>query len=257
MPDRLRLTDEQQALAAHMARRLTGDLLNRLGLIAVESEIWDRLRRGGMPFAGALAPHLLARVQEHRWRALADRAVPVAPPAPGTPLPDDWLLACAIADAQRHDADQAPLLAPADLPASLRLTLLTDLAAVSLSLVGANADDAKALSAAVEQAAASDFPPAMEAVVAAAPVDPAATAHALADGNWPALIALIARLSGQGYCSACLWLTTSPPPVLRAALAGLGCPDGAAMTLERLAGALPEQQWLGPGAGQADAGGAP
>lgn len=177
-PDAVRLTEEQEALALGIVGRLVTRMAGTLPLATPPGAIWAVWEGAGVPSAALLAPLVLARVEEYRWRRMvrppvaepllalfpgADNdgdSVPVPTSIPAMPVPDSAehaamdvaYLALRIADAQRSDAFGMPELLPSELPEPVRRALLLDIAAQDLALANDPSARASAVAAAVEAA---------------------------------------------------------------------------------------------------------
>jgi hypothetical protein len=252
-PDAVRLTEEQEALALGIAGRLVTRMAANLPLAGQPETIWRVWEGAGVPSAAALAPVILARVEEYRWRRMvaappseptlalfagdaAGDAAPVPPPAP-PPVPDSAehaamdvaYLALRIADAQRSDPFGMPELLPGELPAAVRRALLLDIAAQDLALAPDPAARAGTVAAAVEDAlqhpagpgidvAARDFTASVDATgQAAAMLDEAVTRH-----DWLAVIAYLAAKHDACFSAMAASLVAAEEGATSAACAAVG-----------------------------------
>jgi hypothetical protein len=225
-PQAARLTEEQEAQAIGLARRVMCDHAAALPLQAAPETIWERWEADGFPAAAALAPYLLARVEEYRWRRIKTGTEPDIPPlfvqakSPDgaitllddsaitqreegeidpAELCDAAYLQLRLADGERLDGLGQPLLASSELPAAIRRSLFLDLAAQDLALFPTTPDRAAQLAQAIDgqmtigpqspvDAAARAYCQAMEA----ASLRSEAASAAIARHDWLALIALLA-----------------------------------------------------------------
>ena len=255
-PGAPRLSDEQRALALGIARRLVGDVADRLGWTIDSAALWRDWSDAGVPAATQLAALCFARGEEHRWR---EQGMPPGGEAAASPVDDagevDALvpaiadgpqsevarayLDLQIADRRRFDAFGHPCIAIDDLEPDLLRTLLLDVAAWQLLRAGKDAAEAARLGEAVRAALAAHAPGRGIDRAAAryhdALVDTdtlaAAAGDAIARHDWTALIALAAAAHTYRYDGMALALLSAEPaqlapllqPILRdhAALAPL------------------------------------
>lgn len=253
-----RLTEEQRALSLGIARRLVFDVAARLDAGIDRDALWSEWLRGGLPGAKRLAGICFARAEEHRWReqsaqrtalpilAQPEQAIADAP-AVGEPLSDvdRAYLALQIADRRRFDAWGNPGLAVADLDAEIFRALVRDIAAWRLAGVSRDQARAAELGEAVrvalerqaeERGIASAGAVYYEKLGAAVP-DVAATA--IAQHNWPVLIALAAATYLRAYDDMAMALLTAESAALPSLLAPLRLEHAALAPLEASLAMLP------------------
>lgn len=177
-PDAVRLTEEQEALAIGVTARLVVRMGALLPLSSGAGAVWAHWESTGVPSAALLAPPVLARVEEYRWRRIVrmpasqpllalfpdtgndDDSMTPAPSAPQVAVPDSAehaaidvaYLALRIADAQRSDPYAMPEILPHELPDAARRSLLLDIAAQDLAFADDPSARASAVAAAVETA---------------------------------------------------------------------------------------------------------
>lgn len=222
-PGAVRLTEEQEALALGVARRLVYQLAAGLPLKTPIENIWARWESGGLPSAALLAPSIFARVEEYRWRRMmtgplhdplpglfadtkANRrsaAAPTGIDASHSSAIDAALLNLRIADGGRSDPFGLPLLLPAELPQAGLRALLFDTGAQDLAQAADMNSRAPEIAAAVErvQAAHADCPIEAAARAYVATLDEAdclapAVADAIARHDWLVVIA-VAAIKGR------------------------------------------------------------
>lgn len=215
-PLRVTLTDEQIALSLTMVRDLcaavTGALTRASGAppLLPPAGLWDMLLDSGFVAAPALAPALLARIEEHRWRQASARGA-LTPSAPRDRLLvvshesglderadetaasiDESYLALRIADGARHDAGQGPLLPLAELPAAAHAALVDDVVAAWLALGTDDGAGDRLLDVMAAVRANSDL----------ADIDRTARAYVLAlDGAGCTVDALASALARHDWCA--------------------------------------------------------
>lgn len=245
-------------MAFGIVRRLILDVAAQLPLASDPGDIWSRWEVGGVPAGAALAPALLARVEEYRWRrglpvAPAVGAAPLfeqpasdaAPPAPvAEPTPSDlaYLDLC-IADRARSTALGLPLLPPAELPPSLLRALLLDIAAQDMALVGDGGGRAGDMAHAIDTLLAGPASASIDlcaqrysASLQAIGILGEAAAEAVAGHDWLAVTALLAAASGAGLSRVAAALLAADDAAITAAMAALGVSaDGAAPLIDALA----------------------
>lgn len=253
-PAAARLTEEQEAIALGLAQRLVLGLATALPLAGEPADIWGRWESTGLPGSSVLAPALLARVEEFRWR----RNLPLAPAEPAAPLfqhqprasdPDPAgplaasepdvaeaaYLRLRIADGARTTAIGQPLLLPTELsPAPLR-ALLLDIAAQDLALVGDGAgraaDMAHAIDALLGATGAGSIDDAARRYCAAlhdsGTLAEAATG-AVARRDWLAVVALLTARSGGGFSRVAAGLLAARDDQIVSALATIAVETAAA-----------------------------
>ncbi len=283
-PGAPRLTEEQEALALGMARRLVLALAVPMPLLTPPDQLWARWESDGIPAAGALAPVLLARVEEYRWRRMlpspvADVAAPLfaglraetlpiasvgtdaevaaIPAVPGDDAAEAAYLALRIADGARRDALGMPLLPPAELRPALRRTLMLDLAAQDLALAGDGDGRAAELAAAIDAHCTGAPPPSIDtaarryhAVMAERGQLGTAGGAAIARGDWLALVALLAAAQDSGFAATAAALLAASDDAIVAALARLEIDAGAAAPLLDALAEVPARLGAQGGRGQ-------
>jgi hypothetical protein len=253
-----RLTEEQEALALGIAERLVLGLAEHLPLASEGAEIWARWATGGLPASAAVAPVLMARVEEFRWRRMPS-FVPAHPgaaivPAPATALatapgeaePTETelaYLAMRIADAARSNALGQPLLPPGELPAATLRALLLDIAAQDLALVGDGGgragDMAQAIDAILSAGSSGSIDEAARRYLAglqAIGIVPEAAKAALDRCDWLAVTALLAAVTGGSFARVAAALLAAKDHQILAAVALLGVkPEHAGPLIDALA----------------------
>jgi hypothetical protein len=222
-PGAVRLTEEQEALALGIARRLVFQLASGLPLKTPVTSIWARWESAGLPSAALLAPSIFARVEEYRWRRMMTgplhdplpglfaessskrrgSAVPTGIDAAHSAAIDAALLDLRIVDGGRSDPFGLPLLLPPELPQPALRALLFDTGAQDLAQAGDMNSRSPEIAAAVEQVLASHTACPIDAasrayVVALEQGDflAPATANAISRHDWLAVIA-VAAIKGQ------------------------------------------------------------
>lgn len=252
-PDAVHLTEEQVALALGIAQRLVSELAEKLPIAIHSDAIWARWEAQGMPSGQLLAPSLLARVEEHRWRRQAS-ALTAEPPVPlfqiGGPAPDAMIdipaelveqspidaayLALRIADGARVSAMGQPLLLSAELSLQIERALLLDLAAEEIAADEPDKGRAAELAKAID---------AVSQTRGVAPIDLASRAYhsaarnsgllgyvasaAVARRDWLVVIALLSAELGAGFSRVSALLLAMDDDRLCAALSmiGVAAPD--------------------------------
>jgi hypothetical protein len=271
-PGAVRLTEEQEALALGIARRLVHALGALLPLSTPIDGIWARWDSAGLPSAVQVAPAIFARVEEYRWRRMMTG--PLHDPLPGlfadtagkrrsTAVPagidparaaavDAALLALRIADGSRSDAFALPLLLPAELPSAALRALLFDIGAQDLAMAGDMNSRAQAIASAVEvalsghcaaaiDAAARDYVAALDATELLA----TATADAMQRHDWLAVIAVVAGKARLRFTEAAAALIAADEPSVRGLFAALGVDAGRVTPLLDSLAEIPGRPTLG------------
>jgi hypothetical protein len=257
-PGAVRLTEEQEALALGVARRLVHLLAAQLPLKTPIDSIWARWERAGLPSATLLAPAVFARVEEYRWRRMMtgplhdplpglfaetagkrrSHGVPAGIDAARAATVDAALLALRIVDGGRSDAFGLPLLLPAELPPLALRALLFDTGAQDLAQAADMNSRAPDIAAAVERviagfaecpvdAAAHSFVAALEQ----ADLLTIASADAMARHDWLAVIAVVAAKAGLRFAEAAAALVAADEGAVLAFFTALGLDAGAVAPL--------------------------
>ena len=253
-PGAVRLTEEQEALALGVARRLVHLLAAQLPLKTPIDSIWARWEHAGLPSATLVAPAIFARVEEYRWRRMMigplhdplpglfaetagkrrSHAVPAGIDADRAATVDAALLALRIVDGARSDAFGLPLLLPAELSPQALRALLFDTGAQDLAQAADMNSRAPEIAAAVERVIAG---------LADCPVDAAARAYvtaleqtdllivanadAMARHDWLAVIAVVAVKAGLRFAEAAATLVAADEGAVQAFFTSLGLDSGA------------------------------
>lgn len=273
-PDAVRLTEEQEALALGVTRRLVLDLARSLPLLTEAEALWSVWESGGMPSARLIAPAVMARVEEFRWRRAPLAPAPDALPplfasAPGDAAPvivdevemakadeekqhvdgpglEDVYLALRIADGLRCDAFDRPVLMPAELGPDVLRALLLDIAAQDLAGDDSPADRAGPLATTIDALVAqwsdADIDRTAAAFLAVLDADELradACASALARGDWLAVIAVVAAGSGLGFSRAAAAMSGASDQALAEIFGALGVPVASLPPLLDVMAALP------------------
>lgn len=257
-PGAVRLTEEQEAMALGIARRLVRMIAGQMPLKTDIASIWARWEATGIPSAQLLAPSIFARVEEYRWRRMMTG--PLHDPLPGlfadmagkrrsAAVPDGIapesgaavdaaLLALRIADGARSDAFGLPLLLPAELPSAGLRALLFDTGAQDLAQAGDLDSRAPDIAAAVENVLARHRQCAIDAAARAytatlehAGLLVAVTRDAMARHDWLAVIAVAAAKAQLRFADAAAALVAADEDVLRQFFVTLGLASGATAPL--------------------------
>ena len=260
-PDAVRLTEEQEALALGISGRLITRMATMLPLVGQPAAIWAAWETGGVPSAGILAPVILARLEEYRWRRMVP--APIAEPTlalfgagdgeRGTiPLPrpaaaelvehdspaqvavDMAYLALRIADAQRSDPFGMPELLPEELSMPVHRALLLDIAAQDLALAQDPAARAPQVAAAVEAALGATRLSGIDsaALSFARSIDTAEDSTgllcaAVARHDWLAIVAVLAAKNQIGFSMMAASLVAADEAAIVAACAAINLPRSA------------------------------
>jgi hypothetical protein len=256
-PDAVRLTEEQETLALGIVARLVVRIGTGLPLIAQPGAVWALWESTGVPSAALLAPSVLARVEEYRWRRMvrAPASQPLLalfpgsdsdsdssgapPPVPAVPVTDSAehaamdvaYLALRIADAQRSDPFGMPEVLPQELPEAARRALLLDIAAQDLALADNPSARAGEVAAAVEAAlqtphisgidtATRDFAASVDATGEA----PELLAAAVLRHDWLAVTAYLAAKYDTPFSVTAASLVGQDEAATSAACAAVGMP---------------------------------
>ncbi len=254
-----RLTEEQRALSLGIARRLVIDVAARLDPGIDPAGLWNAWLHGGLPCAGRLAGICFVRAEEHRWREQsAQRTSPppvlsepgtsnIQAPAVGEALSEveRAYLALQIADRRRFDMHGNPALAVADIGEGVFRSLLLDIAAWRLAEIS---KDTKRASELGEMVRAATERHADETGISAAGVAYSdalgagrsdAAASAIAQHDWPTLIALAAASHHRRYDDMAVAVMTAETAALPSLLAPLRLDHAALAPLEVSLAMLP------------------
>lgn len=253
-PAAARLTEEQEALALGLAQRLVQGLAAALPLASEAKDIWARWETGGMPDSAALAPSLMARAEEYRWRRHQPQAFAVAAAPLFQPRIEivDAVIAASevdaepseveaaylhlrVADGRRSNAIGQPLLLHSELPPAALRALMLDIAAQDLALIGDGQGRAADLAHAIDGVLAAHGTDSIDTAAhryhAALQADQAvgeAAAVALARRDWLAVVALLSAAERAGFSRVAAALLASNDAQIVTALRRIGVDVAAA-----------------------------